>query len=330
MSGILVFGEVENGALSAAAGELLAAAGKLAGEGVSGGVSIAVMGDDLSGVTAAQAPGADRLILMSDPALKDGGTGGYDAPVLAAAALNESTSPDVILFAKTDFGAVAGPRLAFKLGLPVAQDCVDIALDSETGRVAVTRPVFGGNALAVFGFNGDGTQIATIRPGVFDPIEGEGSGTVEEFDVSDAVAAVRTTLVETVLQDSEGVRLEDADVIISGGRGLGGPEPFEQLQELANILGGAVGASRAACDAGWVDHSYQIGLTGKSVNPTVYVSIGISGASQHMAGLSGARNIVAINKDGDANIFKSARFGVVGDWEKVLPAFTATVRDLAG
>jgi electron transfer flavoprotein alpha subunit len=330
MSGILVIAEIENGVISAASGELLAAASKLAGEGVSGGISLAVMGDDLSGVTAAQAPGADRLILMSDPALKDGGTGGYDAPVLSIAALNESTSPYVILFAKTDFGAVVGPRLAFKLGVPVAQDCMDVALDSGSGRVAVTRPVFGGNAMAVYGFTGDGTQIATIRPGVFDAVEGEGSGSVEEFDVSGAVAAARSVLVETVVQASEGVRLEDADVIISGGRGLGGPEPFEQLQELADILGGAVGASRAACDAGWVDHSYQIGLTGKSVKPTVYLSIGISGASQHMAGLSGARNIVAINKDGDANIFKSARFGVIGDWAKILPAFTATVRDLAG
>jgi electron transfer flavoprotein alpha subunit len=153
---------------------------------------------------------------------------------------------------------------------------------------------------------------------------------IEEFDASGVVSGARTTLVETVVQESEGVRLEDADVIISGGRGVGGPEPFELLQELADILGGAVGASRAACDAGWVDHSYQIGLTGKSVKPTVYLSIGISGASQHMAGLSGARNIVAINKDGDANIFKSARFGVIGDWAKVLPSFTATVRDLAG
>ncbi|MBT3941767.1 MAG: electron transfer flavoprotein subunit alpha/FixB family protein [Chloroflexi bacterium] len=330
MSGILVIGEVQDGAIAPVSAELLAAARKLADEGVGGGISLAVMGDDLSGVSAAQAPGADSIVLISNPALKDGGTGGYDAPVLAVAALNESKSPDVILFAKTDFGAVAGPRLAFKLGVPVAQDCIDIAVDSETGRVAVTRPVFGGNALAVYGFNGDGTQIATIRPGVFDPIEGEGSGSVEEFDASEAVSEVRSTLVETVVQQSEGVRLEDADFIISGGRGLGGPEPFEQLQELADVLGGAVGASRAACDAGWVDHSYQIGLTGKSVKPTVYLSVGISGASQHMAGLSGARNIVAINKDGDANIFKSARFGVVGDWEKVLPAFTATVRDLAG
>ena len=330
MSGILVVGEVQDGAIAPVSAELLAAARKLADEGIGGGVSLAVMGDDLSGVTAAQAPGADSIVLMSNPVLKDEGTGGYDAPVLAVAALNESATPDVILFAKTDFGAVVGPRLAFRLGVPVAQDCIDIALDSGTGRVAVTRPVFGGNALAVYVFNGDGAQIATIRPGVFDAIEGEGSGSIEEFDVSAAVAGVRSTLVETVLQESEGVRLEDADVIISGGRGLGGPEPFEQLQELADLLGGAVGASRAACDAGWVDHSYQIGLTGKSVKPTVYLSVGISGASQHMAGLSGARNIVAINKDGDANIFKSARFGVVGDWAKVLPAFTATVRDLAG
>ena len=330
MAGILVFGEVQYGAISAVSGELLAAAGKLADEGVDGGISIAVMGDDLSGVTAAQAPGTDHVITISHPSLKDGGTGGYDAPLLAAAALAESISPDVILFAKSDFGAVVGPGLAFKLGVPVAQDCIDVAVESGTGRVTVTRPVFGGNALAVYGFDGDNVQITTIRPGVFDPIEGEGSGLIEEFDASGVVSGARTTLVETVVQESEGVRLEDTDVIISGGRGVGGPEPFELLQELADILGGAVGASRAACDAGWVDHSYQIGLTGKSVKPTVYLSIGISGASQHMAGLSGARNIVAINKDGDANIFKSARFGVIGDWAKVLPSFTATVRDLAG
>ena len=330
MSGILVIGEVQDGAVAPVTGELLAAAGKLADEGVTGGVSLAVMGDDLSAIGAADVPGADRVILISHAALKDGGTGGYDAPVLAVAALHETITPDVVLFAKTDFGSIVGPRLAFKLGAAVAQDCIDVALDADTGRVAVTRPVFGGNALGIYGFLGDGPQIATVRPGVFDPVEGEGTGAVEQFDVDDIMTGVRSILIETVLQEGEGVRLEDADVIISGGRGLGGPEPFEQLQELADLLGGAVGASRAACDAGWIDHSYQIGLTGKSVSPSVYLSVGISGASQHMAGLSGARNIVAINKDGDANIFKSARFGVVGDWEKVLPAFTATVRDLAG
>ncbi len=111
---------------------------------------------------------------------------------------------------------------------------------------------------------------------------------------------------------------------------MGGPEPFEQLKELAGLLNGAVGASRAACDAGWVDHGLQVGLTGKSVSPRVYLTVGISGASQHMAGISGAKNIVAINKDGDANIFRAARYGVVGEWQKVLPSFIATVRDLVG
>jgi len=122
--------------------------------------------------------------------------------------------------------------------------------------------------------------------------------------------------------------LEDADFVLSGGRGLGGPEPFSVLADLAEVLGGAVGASRAACDAGWIDHSHQVGLTGKSVSPDVYIAVGISGASQHMAGCSSSRAIVAINKDGDSNIFKEARFGVVGDWEKILPSFLATVREL--
>ena len=124
------------------------------------------------------------------------------------------------------------------------------------------------------------------------------------------------------------MRLEDANVIVSGGRGLGGAEPFSILHDLANVLEGAVGASRAACDAGWIDHAYQVGLTGKSVTPDLYIAVGISGASQHMAGCSSSRAIVAINKDADSNIFKEARYGVVGDWEKVLPAFLSAVRDI--
>ena len=134
--------------------------------------------------------------------------------------------------------------------------------------------------------------------------------------------------MEVVNRKSDGVSLEDASVIVAGGRGLGGPEPFEQLQELADILGGAIGASRAVCDAGWLEHSYQIGLTGKTVTPDLYITVGISGASQHMAGCSGAKDVVAINKDEDANIFKTASFGVVGDWEKVLPAFIDKIKEL--
>ena len=144
------------------------------------------------------------------------------------------------------------------------------------------------------------------------------------IEVSGAVPV----LVETVLEESEGIPLEQADVVVSGGRGLGGPEPFDQLRELCGLLNAALGASRAACDAGWIDHSHQVGLTGKSISPTTYITVGISGASQHMAGCSSARNIVAIDKDREANIFSHARYGVVGDWAKVLPAFTAAVAEL--
>jgi len=139
---------------------------------------------------------------------------------------------------------------------------------------------------------------------------------------------VKIKRIETVNRKADGISLEEASVIVAGGRGLGGPEPFEQLQALADILGGAVGASRAVCDAGWLEHSYQIGLTGKTVTPDLYITVGISGASQHMAGCSGAKDVVAINKDGDANIFKTASFGVVGEWEKVLPAFIDKVKEL--
>ena len=136
-------------------------------------------------------------------------------------------------------------------------------------------------------------------------------------------------MTEEVAEAAEGVRLEDASIIVAGGRGLGGPEPFQaELQDLADALGAPLGASRAVVDAGWVPYSYQIGLTGKTVTPDLYITVGISGASQHMAGCSGAKVIVAINKDADANIFKDARYGIVGDWKKVLPALTEQVKSL--
>lgn len=131
-----------------------------------------------------------------------------------------------------------------------------------------------------------------------------------------------------VKAEAEGIRLEDARVVIGGGRGLGGAEPFEKLEELAQALGGAVGASRAVCDAGWLPHSYQIGLTGKTISADLYITVAISGASQHLAGISGVKNIVGINKDPEANVFKQARFGVVGDWQKILPSFIETVHEL--
>ena len=184
--------------------------------------------------------------------------------------------------------------------------------------------------MAVYEFGGDGLQVVSVRPGAFEPAPVSGRmPEVEQLDVSDlGVAGATPVLVETVVEESEGIPLEQANVVVSGGRGLGGPQPFEDLRELCGLLNAALGASRAACDAGWIDHSHQVGLTGKNISPTTYITVGISGASQHMAGCSSARYIVAIDKDREANIFSHARYGVVGDWAKVLPAFTAAVAEL--
>ena len=233
-------------------------------------------------------------------------------------------NPDVVLFNKSDFGSLVGPRVAFRLGVVFASDCMEIS--NVDGSIVVTRPVFGGSALADFEV-ATTQSVITLRPGSFSASTETGNPSVEEF-ISDVTVDQRASVLDTIEESREGVRLEDANVIVSGGRGLGGPEPFSVLHDLANVLEGAVGASRAACDAGWIDHAYQVGLTGKSVTPDLYIAVGISGASQHMAGCSSSRAIVAINKDADSNIFKEARYGVVGDWEKVLPAFLSAVRDI--
>ena len=261
------------------------------------------------------------------PMMESGGV--YSLLTELACQTVERLNPSVVLVAKTDAGSVVSARVAARFAAGLASDCIDLALNAD-GRVAVTRPVHGGSAMAVYEFAGDGLQVVSIRPGAFEPAPVSGGiPEVQRLDMSNiAVASAVPVLVETVLEESEGIPLEQADVVVSGGRGLGGPEPFDNLRELCGLLNAALGASRAACDAGWIDHSHQVGLTGKSISPTTYITVGISGASQHMAGCSSARNIVAIDKDREANIFSHARYGVVGDWAKVLPAFTAAVAEL--
>jgi electron transfer flavoprotein alpha subunit len=287
----------------------------------------------VAGGAPASAPSlpVDRVVTISPIDPTDMGI--YEQVTADLAALVSSSGPDVVIFSKTDFGSVVGARLAFRIDAAFASDCIEISNEigpigpiGPAGTVSVTRPVYGGSALAEFEI-ASSPAIVTLRAGAFEASDGTGSPTVETLDPGPRVAR-SASVSDTVAESREGVRLEDAPVVVSGGRGLGGPEPFSVLADLADVLGGAVGASRAACDAGWIDHSQQVGLTGKSVSPDVYIAVGISGASQHMAGCSSSRAIVAINKDGDSNIFREARFGVVGDWEKVLPSFLATVRDL--
>ncbi len=327
MPGIVVLGEVDDGQMQPVTAELLAAGRRLQ-ETLGGDVGAALLGGELGDAAAsAFSHGADVVYAVEDPLLEEASA---DAVVAALREVCRRVEPDVVLVGRSVVGRDAGPRLAFRLGVGVAQDCIDITADPETMRVVATRPTYGGNALARVTFPGSGPQVAVVRLKAFEPLDPDPArdGRVVTINAELDASVVRSRLVETVRSESEGVRLEDAPVVVSGGRGLGGPEPFEVLEDLARVLGGAVGASRAVCDAGWLDHGYQVGLTGKTITPDLYITVGISGASQHMAGCSGAKHIVAVNRDADANIFKSASFGVVGDWSKVVPSFLETVREL--
>lgn len=238
----------------------------------------------------------------------------------------EQVQPRIVLVAHGVIGAELGPRLAFRIGAGASTGCVDVEVDGEAVRS--TRPCYGGIAREVNEFDA-APVVATIRAGMFELAQPQAGRTAKCIDVSapDAASA-RVKLIERKTESGEGPRLEDARIIVAGGRGLEGPAGFEVLQLLATELGAAVGASRVPCDLGWCPHSMQIGLTGKTVTPDLYIAVGISGAGHHMAGCGNAKTIVAINSDPEAAIFQDARFGVIGDYREVVPALAAQVRAL--
>jgi electron transfer flavoprotein alpha subunit len=238
----------------------------------------------------------------------------------AAEAAARHQQPEVILLSHLGAGRELGPSLAHRLGTGIVTDCT--ALRVEDGALVITKPVYGGSALAEYTI-ATTPRMASLRPRAFEAATSSTARQpqVETLNVPDAKDA------EQVLEDireqvAAGPRLKDAKIVVSGGRGLGAPDNWKAVDELAAVLGAAVGASRAVTDAGWVPASHQVGLTGATVAPDLYIAIGISGAVQHVAGITGARSVVAINRDPEANIFKYARFGVVGDWKEILPAFT--------
>ena len=325
-TGVLILGDASGGELSSTTLELLAAGQKVAAD-LGEELSVALLGDTLDAAAqSAIAHGAQKVYAVNHPLLANYQV---DLHLTALEALCKDTSPRVVLVARTNEGRELAPRLAFRLGVGLAQDCLEVSVDVAEKKLLANRPVYGGNAIAVVSCD-QTPQIAAIRPKAYEPAEADSSrqGEVISFPVDLDASMALTQVIETVIEEAEGIKLEDARIVISGGRGLGGPEPFAHLEELAKIMGGAVGASRAAVDSAWVPSSYQVGLTGKTITPDLYIMVAISGASQHMAGCSGAKVIVAINKDAEANIFKEARYGVVGDWETVLPALTAALREL--
>lgn len=252
------------------------------------------------------------------------------APELYVSALEQllaSARADVILFPGRTIALEIAPRLAYRMKAALATDV--IGLRAEDGAVIITKPVYGGKAHAVL-VASEPPVVVCVRPRAFDPVEGEiVGGHVERVEVRLDPSWARTRVVERIREESAtGASLEEARIIVSGGRGIGGPEGFRLLQELARWLGGAVGASRAACDAGWVPAGWQIGQTGKKVAPDLYIAVGISGASQHVVGISGAKCIVAINPDARAPIFTVADLGIVDTYENIVPALIEEAKRL--
>ena len=322
----MVLGEVIDGNLSSISTELLGCGRKLADE-LGQELSALLIGSAVSGCAQeAIAYGADRVYVVEDPLLEDYQADSY---VAAAEKAAKESNPAILLLGQTEIGSDIAARLAFRLETAAVLDCVALEVDPDSKRLLQTKPVYGGNAQAIYVTDTD-PQIATVRAKSMTPLAKDDSrqGEVVNIDAGLDASAIRTKVLEKVKEEIEGVKLEDAAVIVTGGRGIGGEEGFKQLEELARMMKGAVGASRPACDNGWMPEKAQVGLTGKIVTPDLYIAVGVSGASQHMAGCSGSKTIVAINKDGEANIFRMAHYGVVGDWKKILPAFKEKVKEL--
>ena len=324
--GVLIYGEIGEGKLKAISTELLGCGRKLAGD-LGQELYAVLVGSDISSLAREVITfGADKVYVVDDPLLKDYQTDSY---VSVMEKVVKRVTPQILILGQTSIGRDLAPRLAFRLSTAASTDCVELAIDPDSKLMLQTKPVYGGNAQAIFTCQSY-PQIATVRAKAMSPLGRDDSrqGEVITIEAGLDPSAIRTKVLEKVVEEVEGIKLEDAEVIVSGGRGIGGADGFKQLEELARILKGAAGATRPPCDNGWVPDSLQVGLTGKIVAPNLYIAVGISGASQHISGCSGAKNIVAINKDPEANIFKVAHFGVVGDWKRVLPAFTSKVKEL--
>jgi electron transfer flavoprotein alpha subunit len=315
---VLVFAEAtEDGKLHPVTAELCGAAQKLGGD-----ITVALVGKGTEALASqAGSYGAKKVIVVDDPQLEL-----YlgDTYIQPAERIAKEVGAETILFGQTMMGRDLAPRLAQRLGTAVAMDCNGIEV--KDGKLHVERPCYGGAARARYSFTGS-PAIATIRVKALEPAEaGSSSAEVVKQDAGIDAGKVRSKINDRRKEKAEGVRLEDAKVVVSGGRGLGGPEGFQPLEQLAGVLGGAVGASRAVCDLGWYPVAAQVGLTGKVVTPDLYIAVGISGASQHMAGISSVKNIASVNKDADAPIFKSSRWAVVADAKEFMPAFIEEVK----
>ena len=318
MAGILVFVEQRKGKIRAASLQAVSEARRLA----AGPVSAVVAGSGIAADAASLGEyGASKVFVADDPNLALYSAEGYAEVVKKAC---ELAQPAAILFGGTAMGRDLAPRVAARLGVSAVADAVGLTLEGDT--LVAKRPVYSGKAIATVDTAGKRPQVISLRPNVF--AAEQVGGTAEVVALDGLALSIRAVVTE--LLDTGGGELDvaEADIIVSGGRGIKGPENLGLIRELAQALGGAVGASRAIVDAGWIEHKHQVGQTGKVVSPTLYVACGISGAIQHLAGMSSSKVIVAINKDPDAPIFKVADYGIVGDLFQVIPPMVAAIKAL--
>lgn len=326
---MLIIGEVSDAKISVVTAELLRR-GRDLSDSIGASLHILLIGTGLEeAASEAIALGADKVHLASGHSFEKTAPEFYVRLITGMCAQIE---PRIILFGHTDMGRDIAPKLAGRLDVPITSDCVRLDIDPTTGSFLLTKPVYGGNAMAVWRAVGPDTQIATMRPHVTDPAKTDSSRKGEVLPVPEIVeeSPIREELLCTVKEESKGIRLEDANVIVAGGGGIGGREGFGLIEELAHTLRGAVGTSHVPCDEGWMPKNLEIGQTGHIVSPDVYIAVGISGAPQHLAGCSGSKCIVAINKDPDAPIFEESDLGLVGDYRKVLPPLIEKLKSTLG
>ncbi|MEG1207235.1 MAG: electron transfer flavoprotein subunit alpha [Angelakisella sp.] len=317
--GVWVFAEQRQGKLMPVVIELLGEGKKLAAE-VGCELCAILCGEDIGDLAAELiACGADKVYVADAPELKNYTTDGYTKVIMEAIT---KYKPEIVLLGATHIGRDLGPCLAVQCGTGLTADCTKLEIDPESKGIMQTRPAFGGNLMATIVCPNHRPQMSTVRPGVMSKAVRDDSrkGEVIQLKVNLKEGDIRTKILEIVKNIGEIVCLTDAEVIVSGGMGLGKPEGFQLLHKLADRLGGCVAGSRAAVDAGWIDHAYQVGQTGTTVKPRLYFACGISGAIQHVAGMQNSDYIIAINKDDAAPIFDIADYGIVGDLYSVVPA----------
>lgn len=322
-NGVWVFAEQREGHLEKVSLELLGEGRKIADKlGVK--LTALLLGSGIKDLgKGLRNHGADEVLVVDNKELEHYTTDGYTKVICD---LVNKRKPGILFTGATFIGRDLGPRVAARLETGLTADCTSLDVDITNGNLLATRPAFGGNLMATIVCPDHRPQMATVRPGVFEKLEEEEKeGGVEEIPVNLSSEDIRTKVLEIVKENKEIVDISEANFIVAGGRGMGSQENFKLLYELAEALGGVVAASRAAVDKGWLDKAYQVGQTGKTVRPNIYIACGISGAIQHVAGMQDSDLIIAVNKDGSAPIMKIADYGIVGDIVKVIPQMIAEV-----